>query len=52
MNFIEDYSPNKENVLSMQRITEAFKLASDQRSKLGDDRFVESVSHVVRNLTG
>ena len=51
MNVLNDYLPREESVLSFQRITEAFKFAYAERTKLGDGKFVESAREVVKNLT-
>lgn len=51
MNVLNDYLPEKESALAMQRIAEAFKFAYAKRTELGDGKFVESALEVVKNLT-
>lgn len=51
LNVLNDYLPKEESTLAMQRITEAFKFAYAERTKLADGRFVEDALNVVQNLT-
>lgn len=51
LNILNDHLPPEESVKSLHRMTEAFKFAYAERTKLGDVKFVESVAKVVENLT-
>lgn len=51
MNVLNDYLPENESTIAMQRIAEAFKYAFAKRSELGDERFVNTTVDIVKNLT-
>lgn len=51
MNVLNEYLDGQESVLSLHRMTEAFKFAYAMRTKLGDDKYVKSVKSVVRKIT-